>query len=366
MSRPSAIVSFCTKTHRRALIAGVAIAGLGASAAQAAPSISSVSGTVSDGSTITINGSSFGSGDATPLLWENFDAGSSGAGLSRPTIGDWNLDSRPTPIFSGTRAHSGTKSAYAAYNANSQWSLFTVDLPQSDRFFQSFWFYWTSSGTQGQLKLVQVHGDSGQGDYAPGIMTGSSTTDWWFSYISTESGANNTKTQVTYPKNPAAGAWHKFDMAFKRSSAGGAADGSVTIWIDNVQQYSRQNAVTRDSSAYNWAETAFFHGVTNMGASTDVYVDDAYLNNSWSRVLIGNAATWSAVTQSEIQPASAWSASSVAVKVNRGSISNLENAYLYVFDDSGAVNSSGYKLCTSCPQPPPATKPNPPTAVSAN
>jgi hypothetical protein len=347
----------------------VGVFAMTAAAAHAAPAISSISGSVSDGAAITIAGSSFGSGDSTPLVWENFDAGASGSGLTNPRVGSWQLDSRPQPIYSGTRAHSGSKSAYAAYNSSNQWSFFTVKLPDADKFYQTFWFWWSSQGTQGQLKLVQVHGDSNQGDYAPGIMTGSSTTDWWFSYISTESGANNTKTQVTYPKTPAAGSWHKFEMAMKRSSGGNVADGNVAVWIDGQQQYSRQNAVTRDNSAYNWAETAFFHGVTNMNASTDVYIDDAYLNNSWSRVVVGNAATYSAVTQTEIQPVSAWSSGSIQITLNRGSLANFDNAYLYVVDENGGVNSTGYKLCTGCTQPPPppqAKTPSPPSGVAVN
>jgi hypothetical protein len=331
-----------------------------ASVANATPAPTAVSGSVSDGGSVTISGSGFGGGYSTPLLWENFDAPAGSASqlgpLTTPTIGSWVLAYRPTPVRTTAKAHSGTQSLYSAYNSGLQWSSITVALPPADRLYQSFWFWWKSAGTMGQLKLAQVHGSSGRGDFAPGIMTMASTTTWWFSYISTESGANDLATRASYPTAPSPGSWHHFEMSLQRSSSGGSADGSVAISIDGKSVYSKQHVVTRESSAYDWNETSFFHGVTNMGAATDVYVDDAYVNTTWARVVIGNAPTYSAVTQTELQPVSSWSDGSIRVTLNRGSLANFDNAYLYVFDSNGAVNSAGLKACNGCTQ----VQPDPP------
>lgn len=319
-------------------------------------SISSIQGNVSNGSTITILGSGFGAGDSVPLLWDDFETGTANTILTAPKIGTWNPDSRPSPVYSTARAHSGTKSSYSAYNTGNQWSSFTVNLPPADKFYQSFWFLYNTTGTAGQLKLVQVHGNSDSGDFAPGVMTGSSSTNWWFSYISTESGANDVDTRVNYPKpfDPTVpqNVWHHFEMLLKRSSAGNVPDGQVTIKLDQTVVYHQANVVTRENSAFNWEETSFFHGVTNMNAPTNVYIDDTYLNNSWARVIIADSPAYATITHSEIQVPSQWSNTSITITFNAGSFTDLNSTYLYVIDANGNANPVGIPLCSTCPKAP--------------
>jgi hypothetical protein len=332
-----------------------------ASAAGAAPSPLIIGGAISDGAVVTISGSGFGTEYSTPLLWDNFERPEGPADLtvssSGPLVGKWVLDSRPIPVRSRTRAHSGHYSLYARFDTGAQWSHFTVRLPPADRIYQTFWFWWTSTGTRGQLKLAQVHGDAGVGDFAPGVMTGGSRTTWWMSYISTESSKSNLQTRVNYPQIPEPGAWHHFEMALQRSSRGGSADGSVVIWIDNRVVYSMPHVVTRESSSHNWNETSFFHGVTNMGGSTDVYIDDTYVNTTWARVVLGNAPTYGAVTQTELQPVSSWSDSVITATLNMGSLPGFDVAYVYVFDGNGQVNVTGLRLCQDCKVFRPAASP---------
>src|SRR5262249_54733186 len=63
-----------------------------ASLADAAPAITGISGSGTDGSTVTITGNGFGSGDSTPMLWDDFDdtSLSTGAAISKsPRVGSW-------------------------------------------------------------------------------------------------------------------------------------------------------------------------------------------------------------------------------------------------------------------------------------
>jgi len=330
-----------------------------ASTAHTAPSPAIVVGSISDGAVVTINGSRFGAGYSAPLLWDNFERPEGPADLaaspSGPLLGTWVLDKRPVPVRSRAQAHSGHYSLYARFDTGAQWSHFTVPLPPADRLYQTFWFWWKSTGVRGQLKLAQVHGDAGVGDFAPGVMTGGARTTWWMSYVSTESSKHNLQTRVNYPRLPEPGVWHHFEMALQRSSQGGAADGSVVIWVDNRIVYSMPHVVTRESSSHNWNETSFFHGVTNMGGSTDVYIDDTYVNTTWARVVLGDAPTYGAVTQTELQPVSSWSEGEITLTLNKGSLPTLEDAFVYVFDASGQVNSTGLRLCNDCKAPRPAS-----------
>ncbi len=321
-----------------------------------APGISSISGTISHGSTITITGTRFSTNTSpTPLIWDDFELGNTGSIInSSPRIGSWLADNRPDPRYSETRSFSGKKSLHIAYNTSQQWSSFVANpLPLSDYFYQSFKFWFSSPGS-GQIKLVQVHGNSGVGDFAPGIMIGSSGATWWMAYISTESGANDLETRVSFTTIPEPATWHQYEMWLKRSSSGGAADGTIIVKIDGITRFNKVNAVTRENSLYNWEEISFVHGLTNMGQSTDVYIDDAYLNNSWARVELCDSPTYSACTIKVVQPTSSWKNDSITATLNKGPFNNINTLYLYVIDNANVANSNGYPFCENCPRSPAA------------
>ena len=71
------------------------------------------------------------------------------------------------------------------------------------------------------------------------------------------------------------------------------------------------------------------------------YFDDAYVDTTWSRVVMGNAPTYAACTIMEPQIPLTWSNSSISVQVNIGRLSDSPNIYLYVFSADNAVNLNG-------------------------
>jgi hypothetical protein len=86
-----------------------------------------------------------------------------------------------------------------------------------------------------------------------------------------------------------------------------------------------------------------YGGVYPDNPGGDVYVDDLYIDTTWARVEIGNASTYAASTEREIQIPSAWSDAALALTANLGQFANGP-AYLYVFDSTGAVNAAGYPV----------------------
>jgi len=339
------VSSGSSRTRLMATVGGMSL--LLASLADAAPAISGMSGGGSNGTTVTITGSGFGAGDATPLLWDDFDdpSMSTGAAISKtPRRGSWVTFDGTT--YSSAQKISGNRSLRAAFNSGVQWSNFYVTMPNDTKFYQSFWFRYDGSGTQGQVKLALVHGNSGQGEFAPTINNNSSTTSWWMTNIATESAAG--QNAASWPGAPDNNTWHQFEMALKQSSGGGAADGSVTVWVDGQQMYSKTNIVTRNNAQYYWNEMGFLHGVTNMGTNTDTYIDDAYANNSWTRVVLCDSATFSACKRKEIQPVQNWADGSITFTLASSSFSNPSNTYLYVVDANGTANANGFRLCSTC------------------
>lgn len=309
------------------------------------PTVSSVSGTVESGSSLVISGSSFGLGYANPLLWDDFDASSAanGATLSGPPqMGTWSPTIGAGLTHSSTETHSGVRALHAKFDSSAQWSNFVVELPAGVRFYQSFWFWWDSTANDGQLKLALVHGDSNQGEFAPTVNNNCSNTAWWLSNVATESTAG--MSGGTWPNNPGPKQWHHFEMAMHQSSGGGAEDGAITVWVDGQENYSRTNIVTRDDAQYRWNEMGFFHGVTNMSAPTDTYLDDVYAAASWARVVLCDSPTYATCTHTEVQPATSWSDGSITIQLSLGAFPDLSKVYLYVIDENGVVNETGFPL----------------------
>jgi hypothetical protein len=75
----------------------------------------------------------------------------------------------------------------------------------------------------------------------------------------------------------------------------------------------------------------------------EVYVDDIFIQlDTEARVEIGDKSTWNACTKREVQVPISWNSSTIQARVNQGSFSNGETAYLYVVDSNGNVNNQGY------------------------
>jgi hypothetical protein len=76
--------------------------------------------------------------------------------------------------------------------------------------------------------------------------------------------------------------------------------------------------------------------------------------------MIGNARTFNGCTIREIQIPTAWSDNSITVTVNQGVFGSGMTVYLYVVDQNGAVNSTGYPITVgsgiSAPSPPTGLK----------
>ena len=110
----------------------------------------------------------------------------------------------------------------------------------------------------------------------------------------------------------------------------------------------------RDSATNEDITDMSIQGVADNDASfptTNTFgLDDIYVDNTWARVMIGNAPTWAASTVHDIEIPTAWSGNSISVVLHNDSLPNFSGAYLYVFDSNGSVNQNGYPLCSNCPQ----------------
>ena len=317
--------------------------------ATAEPVIQGISGEFVHGTSMTITGSNLGSFD-TPdmLLWENFDAGRNGAQITgSPLMGSWGAV-RSIPFYSSVSAHRGLSSYYGDTDGTfgSQWGTL---LPHNkEKFYSSFWYrYHASTLTAGVFKILQVWGTTPwTTDYDPGIFT--SVTGY----------SAFTQRVLDNPVGPwlqdwfdapSMDTWHHFEMIISQSRDS-VANGSILIKNDNVAIFNHSNIITRDTVQGDpeqfWDQILFCYGMLNYGEGEFVedYVDDLYLTSSWARVEIGNATTYATSVHREIQAPTSWSSGEIQFQLNQGSFPDGTQAYLYVTDENGIVNSAGFPL----------------------
>jgi hypothetical protein len=346
-----------------------AVGASGVARAQTAvPVVTGVSGALQAGSSLTITGINFGQKSvAAPLKWDNFEGGTAGSNVGN----GWSLSeghsspgSTHYPIYSTSvlRTNSG-KSVQARFDDQGvttcadgegcQYSSnFGITGKALPRIYLDAWVYYSPANPSSRnVKLFRVHTNS----YAPNL---------YFNIYCLEStdGARLAQdgggSSVYVPDSPWRGSsffqgtWRHI-QAYLVESSPNVADGTALLTVDNYTSVSRVgNFMTRTLSSQFW-NTVWLgnyvgHGVGSpcsaSPGNTYVYWDDAYVDTTRSHVEIGDAATYAACKHTEIQIPTSWSPSSISVTANPGSFASLTNAYVYVTDQNGAVNSIGLKL----------------------
>ena len=247
--------------------------------------------TIENGDTVEISGSGFGTGPKV-LLYEPFAASLPG----NPARGSWELDARPAPVYDKEVKHSGAGASRFDYgtSSNTWWGGYLHKIAAYDQtYYQSYWWRHNASSlaSDGVCKINQWHGNSGQGDFAPGWMNGSSAGGW-MTYASRENGTTtgddgshwwsaNNQNMMNQPNK-----WRHIEMFGKQSSAAGVADGSIDFRVDGVSMKKLNSIVTRTTSS-RWSETSFMHGGNvNAGTPKSMWVDEFYFQAGTQRVTL--------------------------------------------------------------------------------
>lgn len=321
-----------------------------------AVSITSVSGTLLNGSILTISGSGFGTkATASPVLWETYESGTVGQLVQNQnaTIGKWDNDGYPV-YYSTAHPHSGSKCGDHPMGAQTGQLVVSHDFSTA---YIDFWGYLGNviDNYSRNWKVWRV-GNSG----SPVIET-------IFAYYCPQNGNSHLTIYDEAGGGNIGGSWdpnptgpvnntvYHFEVAFKQSSIG-VANGAIHQFINGqIQGYDSDSVMTRNSSTtYTnvtigelWSVDALAECPANSGAH--FYTDNIYIDNSWARVVIGDHSTWATSTHREIQIPSAWSSSSITITANQGSLASLTNQYLYVVDSVGNVNANGFQLTGFAP-----------------
>jgi len=327
--------------------------------------INSVSGTISNGSSITISGSGFGTKTTpAPWVWDNFEDGTNANLVGTSPKGIWQeyySVGTTYPKYSTTAAYAGSLGAKKTTAQAEEFVSYGASGLNSDEMYYSIMFKWTEdvindSGAEPVMKLTRLNT---QGDFyspQPSIYTTLRTgtgNGWTYGDARNGTGDLYNEPFLLYVT---LNTWHRIEVYWKLSTAG-VANGKVEFYIDNVEKEDGlwDNVITRATGYANQKSDNFLLPMMQSLGSTNIYsfyADDVYVDRTRARVEVCNTATWSARTRCEIQIPSAWSDTAITFTGNQGTSSNFSNSYLYVIDKNGNVNSNGYRLCPSCPQPP--------------
>lgn len=361
------------KTKLTIFLAIISLAFFGmAGVASAAVEVLGVTGDLTNGATVTVTGTGFGTKTtATPISWDDFEGGTDGNQLGSPVIGPtWTfLTQAPNPSYSTQNKHSGLKSALI------QWKIYSISSFGWDNkgpygeLYLSFWRYMDPQ-VPAELpfnhKILYLFGDhniypentDSCGFETPQFMIGAVmwNSDHW-RYAVQSCPTSQWVFPAGTPDNWAKTIqkWQRWEVYAKLDSPYTESNGQIKGWIDGQLIYNLSGLNLTDVNGLfkGFRLGNMFQGYHPDGTDKS-YFDDVYVDFTQARIEIGDAPTWSANTHREIQIPSAWSATSTTITLNQGSFDTLEGKYLYVIDADGNVNANGYLLTTADTTPPSA------------
>jgi hypothetical protein len=333
----------------------------------ATPTISAVSGTISDGQSVTLTVTGAGSKSAAaPTIWDNCQHGQA---ISTRWSGAWpNLSGAPydmaysTAIRSIAMPHSHTtkylrgchfpnSGADQGYNVIVYKNI-TISLPQ-DVF--ATWYdrtddAWNVGGGDNNFKIF---------DYSNGTQP-FDPTNWYLNFAPPVPSSNpqlqmndDSSTAIENPDQnahnvywsvvpaPWAGSWKKIEVWLRLSNASGT--GFFKWWENGSLK------VDYKGKTDPWSGTSRTVGLGGYARSQNNatqyrYFADILLDNTPQRVVIGNASSWASCTVREAQPTTAWADTSITATINQASFADGTTAYAYVLDNTNTPNTTGFSV----------------------
>jgi hypothetical protein len=329
----------------------------------AAPSVSGVSGTVADGESVTISGSSFGS-HALNIEWIGDDIESTTTGNS-PTVSGWIFTTNVNQVVATDQYHSGSKSLKAfipgtAGGGDTSGSIrydSGASITAGDTYYVTWWVRYNVGidGSGYQWKMFRVNYQNDISDDAPQWVMFNWDYENQFSmrYGPTSGDGNN-----MYPSYPTSyNTWYRMEAVIN-TAAEGSTSGSWTI----IRHLPSTGISSSSDSGLTYASGVtdrhrwflWQNYIGNSGGNLTVWTDDNYVQvGTQARVELGDASTWDACTFRDVQVPTAWSSSSITITVNQGAFADSETAYVYVVDADGNPSSIGREVTIGAGESPP-------------
>ncbi|MFA6392255.1 MAG: MopE-related protein, partial [Patescibacteria group bacterium] len=361
-------------------------------------SITSVSdATVSNGQSITVSGNNFGSKTSVsgivgpPVLWDNFEDGVNGE-LVQVTAEKW--DRVRSDNTTGPRYYAGAIDGSLGVRTGSGiGGGNTRTLMEDDEYRYLYLDYYIRAYKDTGLKqrsskqVMIWSANVGISEDGPNtafwqITQGGEEPPFAFSQYT----CGNDPWIITYGNGWGVDEFttaRHVQIEYRQPSAIGVNDGHARIWYDGVLVADEmpfgspscdpeknyldnlfighyQDVDSAISPIYMWISCPGHERCgecppeATSGCSVDnpdwlparqdeFFYDNIYIDKSIARVELGNAPTYAGSTRRDVQIPTAWG-STIQITINKGSFTSGQTAYLYVTDNNGNVNSTGYAV----------------------
>jgi hypothetical protein len=356
----------------------------------AMPTITEVTGTVSNGSTLTIAGSGFGAkAQAAPLMWDvtaqqyangtnlnTYSGAEDGTALTSSSSRGFAIHDQGDATLrystSRTQRNANVLAHYAVYDEASAYVKLSmgVSCPYSSnadeslypsvaqkKFYLSYWRktsipYGSTGGGDGSTKLLRIAssatGVGGGADVVTNDAYGTNDVAAWVG-IGTETSWVRWEFYVDLNK-------HWFDVYKNGHYHQGQSDEeNIEIrpsvdWRYNTPAsgFEFDDATLPSNEAIVPMLFGYDDGHT-VSQGQDIDMGEIYYDSTMARVEISTSATWNDSPAStmyrEVQGRlTSWSPTEIQFVLNQGSFEYSSTAYVYVIDTDGKVNASGYPI----------------------
>ena len=302
-----------------------------------------------EGVPLTVSGCRFGAPThAAPLIWDDFEGGVQDEELSAHSM--WRGFRPVGAFYRGDDAYAGNLAAgnMVTVASASEFRTSYQETAPTNAMYLSYMLRADITGARsGVFKLSRItsnyRGEVPSVDHynGPGSMNWAYQPAAGWSYTSFDNGFENTQ-QTT---GETIDAWHRVEM-FIRASTPGVADGAVWAAQNGVRVWTAENVMTR-AAGMTYQYNSILLGLMLANPVDDAHfelrIDDVMAVSSEARVELGDAPRFEDCTLREIQPYTAWTASSIQVTPRLARLDAAMPLYLFVIDPEGHA-SEGFAV----------------------
>lgn len=330
----------------------------------AKPAINTVTGDITNNTTLIISGSGFTTkANPKPLFWWKADFGQTPSALGRKTSWDetGSIGSFSTKVVapgskqSVGKDHSFGGAALSRVKFNSD-RLYLYRKTYEDFDISKDWIFNEEKGFKTfNFKTIRfwspkVGGTNNMHMNAQGRNNNAFSITPEFTDGTTFSKSFTENRLYQIPKK-----WKVEEIEYKTSSIG-IKDGIWRFYQNGT--LGTDNKFRNRTTKYPDRYAIVFQSQVSHGAQPGsiMYYDSLYMDDTWHRVVICKSQTWAACGGSEIQIPTKWTNTEIRVNLNLGGLDPKSALFLYVVDKNGVSNTNGYalalSLCPKCPLPP--------------
>lgn len=339
------------------------------------PTPTGFSGSLTGGSSFTVTGSNFGSQGPTILLFEDFESDTPGSkiSLTGPPIGEWTSFNSSNGFTASNVAHTGSVSfnvndvTQITNGTNTQQAPNILNLSLGGSQTELFYSLWTYTPNQ------QFCGVASSGTAAPSPGNFPVNSCWKMTWVIDSTNTISGPFNLCIPTFIGSGfsvqgesqtlyetmgeGWWSFSTWNRISTwlrgAPSATGSQSTGFIQTLNSQVGMNTFQYGTASENplFTETGANMAHINIPGFTDVInqsqlplLDDIYVAvgaGSVACVEIGDASTYAACQHMTRLLATSWADGSVTSTVPRAGLDFSGQAYAYVWNAEGVVNSSG-------------------------